>query len=216
MNNLHLKFIFLFLLFSQISFSQTAKEWLEKGKNAYNNERYESAIEYCTKAIELNYSLLAGAYSNRGNAKNCLGKYKDAIIDLDKAIELEPKFAMPYNNKGYSLIKLDKRTKAIACFNKAILLDPNYIEAYYNRGNYKNIIGQYDSAIIDFSKAISLAPNCVAAYQNRGLSKFSLRKYKEAIADFKEVLRYDPHNFAVKVAIEMANTELDEQQKQNK
>ena len=42
------------------------------------------------------------AYSNRGNSKNDLGLYKEAIEDYNKALKINPNFADAYYNRGNS------------------------------------------------------------------------------------------------------------------
>ena len=60
-----------------------------------------------------------------------------AIADLDKALELDPKFALAYMNRGNAKIELKQYTEAIADYDKAIELEPNFAPAYTNRGNAK-------------------------------------------------------------------------------
>lgn len=123
--------------------------------------------------------------------------YRD-IADLDRALELDPKFAMTYyfralyhNAELYN--KAKDMDKAIADYNKAIELSPEFMPAYFERGRvYFYDKQQYDMAIRDFSKAIELRPDAVIIYHQRG------RAYKEdnqldlAIADFKKAVSLNP------------------------
>ena len=59
----------------------TAKEYFEKGLEAGNNGNHKAAIEYFSKAIELEPKY-AEAYFNRGNAKFKLSNYTGAIEDF--------------------------------------------------------------------------------------------------------------------------------------
>ena len=124
MNNLQLKFIFLFLLFSQLGFSQTASEWFDKGYIATNNKQFESAIEYFDKAIELNpnYTL---AYFSRGFSKLNLMEFQEAIFDFDKTIQLTPNNALAYSLRGFCKLNLEKHKEAIADFKKVLSFEPN-------------------------------------------------------------------------------------------
>ena len=54
---------------------------------------------------------------------NHLEKYEEAIICLDKAIELDPHKADAWYNKGHALAELEKYEEAIICLDKAIELD---------------------------------------------------------------------------------------------
>jgi lipoprotein NlpI len=44
----------------------------------------------------------AGAFNNRGNVRNALGEYEQAIADFDTAIRLKPDFAAAYKNRSRS------------------------------------------------------------------------------------------------------------------
>ena len=57
-----------------------------------------------------------------------------AIELLDKAIKLDPSFAMAYGNRGNAYQDLKQYTRAIKDYNKAIELDPSLVKAYNNRG----------------------------------------------------------------------------------
>jgi tetratricopeptide (TPR) repeat protein len=52
------------------------------------------------------------------------GRYNEAIQACDKAIELDPKYAMPWNNKGGALFFLGRYDDAIQAYDKATKLDP--------------------------------------------------------------------------------------------
>jgi Flp pilus assembly protein TadD len=47
------------------------------------------------------------------------GKYNDTIKAFDKAIEIEPQYALAWYNKGVALKLLDRTTEADAAFAKA-------------------------------------------------------------------------------------------------
>ena len=53
------------------------------------------------------------AYCNRGNAKSNLGDKKEAIIDYDKAIEINPQYSSAYNNRGNAKDDLGDTKEAI-------------------------------------------------------------------------------------------------------
>ena len=63
------------------------------------------------------------AYSNRGLARYESGDYEGAIADFNKAIELNPEFALTYNKRGIVKCELEDYEGAISDFNQAIELD---------------------------------------------------------------------------------------------
>ena len=71
--------------------------------------------------------------SSRGVAKGRLNDYSDAIIDLNKAIEINPRYAEAYNDRGVAKRGLKDYDSAIADFDKAIEINPNYTKAIASR-----------------------------------------------------------------------------------
>ena len=70
-----------------------SQKWLElkeKGNAQFKNNNYTGAADYYTRGIQLNPSEPV-LYSNRATCMKLLGKYKEAINDYNKAIELNPK-----------------------------------------------------------------------------------------------------------------------------
>ena len=53
------------------------------------------------------------AYTNRGVAYVELGNFRQAISDYDRAIEINPEYAMAYNNRGIAYGKLGNHGQAI-------------------------------------------------------------------------------------------------------
>ncbi|MGA2783039.1 MAG: tetratricopeptide repeat protein [Smithella sp.] len=90
------------------------------------------------------------AYNIRGIEYSNLGNDRQAIEDLNRAIEIKPGYAEAYYNKGNVYIKLLGQYKiAIDNFNEAIRLKPDFTKAYGNRGvayfmQGDNLLGCYD------------------------------------------------------------------------
>ena len=99
------------------------------------------------------YSQTAEDYFKSAYDKDENGDYYGAISDLNKAIELNPDYAMAYLNRGFAKSNLKDHYGAISDYNKSIELDPDYPIAYNNRGLAKLILGQKYSGCLDLSKA---------------------------------------------------------------
>ncbi|MGB0525073.1 MAG: tetratricopeptide repeat protein [Flammeovirgaceae bacterium] len=186
---LHYLLLLVLLISPNLHAQTTAQEWFDKGEHS---DDYTEKVRCYTKAIELGYNPLYQAYHSRGFAKDDLGQYKEAILDYDKAIQLNPNHTNAYNNRGFAKRKLGRYKEAILDYNKAIQLNPNYANAYHNRGFAKRKLGKYKEAILDYDKAIQLSPNFENAYHNRGFAKRKLGKYKEAIQDYNKTIELNP------------------------
>ena len=135
----------------------------------------------------------AEVYYNRGVAKLELGEFAEALVDLNKAIQLKPDYAEAYHNRGVVKIRFNQPNEALVDLNKAIQLKPDYAEAYNSRGGAKIQLKQFNKAITDFDKAIRINPNYAGAYSNRGGANLILGEYAEALIDLNEVIRLQPN-----------------------
>src|SRR5512136_1353274 len=71
---------------------------------------------------------------SKGNALFNQSNYNESIQAYDKAIELNPQFALYWNGKGNSLNAQNKRDEAIQAYDKAIEIDPQYAMPWTNKG----------------------------------------------------------------------------------
>jgi tetratricopeptide (TPR) repeat protein len=98
------------------------------------------------------------------------GKYsnpRQALVYLNKAIELDPNSAPAYVSRSAAHVDLGNYQQAIADCNEAIRIDPSFALAYNNRGVAYDHLGLYDHALEDFNQAVRLDPNLSLASKNR-------------------------------------------------
>ena len=96
-------------------------------------------------------------HDERGTVLALAGLYKQAITEFNKAVELDPEYAMVYNNRGNAYWNKGNFDRAIADYDKAIKLDPEYAEAYSNRGFVYYLKGELTKAISDLEKCLELS-----------------------------------------------------------
>jgi tetratricopeptide (TPR) repeat protein len=117
-------------------------------------------------------------YRQRGKLFHNLHEYGKAIVDYNKAIELNSNDSKAYIDRGLVKNELEDFKGAILDYNKAIQLKPNESMAYSFRGIAKAIIKDFKGAILDFNKSIELNPNESLVYYVRGLAKAIMKDYK--------------------------------------
>ncbi len=126
-------------------------------------------------------------YFLRGNAYLDAGRFRDAISDYTKALELSPFDAACYNNRGIARRYMEDFDTAIDDYDRALSIDPEYRDAYTNRGVAYADKGKLALAIHDFNRAIELDPEFWFTYGQRGLALWALGKREEAEADYAMV-----------------------------
>ncbi len=133
------------------------------------------------------------AYNNRGSAYNLLGKYDEAIADLDKAIQLSKESAVSYFNRGTAYEHLGQYEKAIEDYTEALRIQPDFAIGYVDRGALFCRMGEYDMAYNDLTRALKLNPNLAETYYNLGVLFFQLKNYGLAVEQYEHALKLDPY-----------------------
>lgn len=129
---------------------------------------------------------------NRGIEKATNGDLDGAIVDFDRAMELNPKDDAPYYNRAQARRLKNDTTGAIADYTTAIELGSTNPAAYNNRGNARAETNDRDGAIADYTRAIELKPDYARAYYNRAVTRKDKGDASGAAADFKRAGELDP------------------------
>jgi tetratricopeptide (TPR) repeat protein len=111
-------------------------------------------------------------------------QYDEAVLEYQKAIKLNPKYAAAHVGLGIVLEDRHKQDEAVVEYQKAIKLDPKHAAAYYNLGKARYFQHKYDDAILEYQKAIKLNPKYASAYYWWGLALSEKGKPDEAKEKF--------------------------------
>ena len=171
-------------------------------------EKYalETTIEsefgvYAKEQLEIKYpmfqeigveTLLSITYNWCGVTLRAMGRYKEALESLDKAIELNLKDAEIWYNRGITLHAMRRYDEALESYNKAIELNPNFVKAWNNKGFTLYSMGRYKEALESYNKAIELNPEKVGAWYNKGKTLYAMRRYKEALESYNKAIELNP------------------------
>lgn len=121
-------------------------------------------------------------------------EYTEALINLNKAIELDQNYARAYYVRANIKESFDDRHGAMKDYNIALEKNPKFADAFFARGNVKMKLQDYYGAIADFSSAIAINENYIEAYFNRGKAKQYLQAYEDAINDCTKIIQINPKN----------------------
>jgi len=128
-------------------------------------------------------------YISRGNELYDKGDYEGALLNYDRAIQLEPDFGGAYLNRGNARSDLGDNQGAFADFNQALKINPNDADAYIVRGLARQQLGDSQGALADFNQALKINPNDAKAYIGRGLARKQLGDKQGAIEDLKKAAK---------------------------
>ncbi len=112
--------------------------------------------------------------------------YDEAIVEVTKAIELNPKDAKAYIFRGLVYSDKGNLDQALIEFNKAMEINPNDAEAYNHRGLVYYRKGNLDKALLGFNKAIEINPKYAQSYNNRSGLYFVKKDYDKSWLDINK------------------------------
>src|ERR1044072_3228851 len=92
----------------------------------------------------------------RGAALTELGRYPEALAELDKAVEADPDFALVWHELGYAAWKLGDRNRALLALAPAVRLEP-HTDTLKLRGQVLREAGRYQAAEVAFEGAAEAA-----------------------------------------------------------
>lgn len=175
------------ILFVLILFIQVNKAQNDRKQNSNENPPIFSV----SPPKKDNENEEAVKFRNLGIEYSVKFDFKNAILNLDKAIKIDPKFADAYNRRGVAYSGMKEPELAIADFTKALELDPKFEMALLNRGVEYMLKKDYKSAIKDFTQGIEInGENFLfysvrsKAYEESGQKDLAAEDYKK----FQEIL----------------------------
>ena len=119
-------------------------------------------------------------------------EFTEALLNLNKAIEMDANNSAAYFLRGNIKDAFDDRHGAMKDYNVAIEKNLKFSQAFFARGNVKMKLQDYYGAIDDYSAAIIINENYVEAYFNRGKAKQFLQAYEDAINDCTKIIQINP------------------------
>lgn len=120
------------------------------------------------------------------------GSLDEAILQAEKAVEINPYAAEPVANLGVLYEKKGLKAKAIDCYKKAISLKPTYARGYFNLGNLYMEDKLYNEAIFYFKKVMELDPFFTDVYINLGNMYEEQGETEKAIENYFQAIKINP------------------------
>ncbi|NFO13195.1 hypothetical protein FDB34_03010 [Clostridium botulinum] len=122
--------------------------------NLFFSGEYNKSIEKSNEIIS-EFPSSAKGYNIRGIAKSYNESFESGMKDIDKALELEPKYGYAVFNKALTYELYGKLDEALLWYNKNLEIE-NYIWTYYGIASIYGRRGDVQNTVKYLSKAIEL------------------------------------------------------------
>jgi Tfp pilus assembly protein PilF len=165
----------------------------DRAKTAAENKLYEEkAFEDFKIAIKSGTNR-ADVYESAGCIYGKRGDFKNALLCLNKSIQLKPRKGSAYFNRGITFGMLNRNDEAIKDYNMALIYYPQKAtEIITNRSNLFLTTGRFKEAIADFDYLISVDSKNFLFYYNRAVCRQQTKDLKGAVSDYQNALRLQP------------------------
>lgn len=125
------------------------------------------------------------------------GKYKNAIENINKSLEIKNDWEIPYFYRAVAHHALENFDEAMLDYTKALQINDKMTDAYYNRARItlsrKDIENpDINSAKDDLEKALELDPNFIDALYAMAAAQKKLGNYTLAIEYLERLLKLEP------------------------
>lgn len=153
----------------------TSNTALEEIKKQHFNDNYQKCIDLCDEVLAMEPFHLPSLYY-KIDCLISLEDYGEALIWVDKALQIKPDLEEVFSHKGRCLAKLEKYDEAIGWFDRALKFTPEDYMIFQLKAFCFKKLGKIDDAIINFEKALAKCPQESIYYgpTNYGSSMFEI------------------------------------------
>ncbi len=164
---------------------------LAQAKTLISQNKYHEALSLLNRVIDAD-NKNTEAFNARGVVYFELKDLTNALLDYDKAIELNPDPYRPFYNRALLKMAQGNADGSLKDFAEAIKRQSDNAEIYVSRGQLLAALNQTDAALLDFREAIKYDTHNAAAWYNQGNLQFKQELFEQAVASFQVATKSDP------------------------
>jgi tetratricopeptide (TPR) repeat protein len=128
----------------------------------------------------------------RGEDWRRRGNLTEALAAYDRALNMDPNFALAWSRRGDVLVQLARYREAVDSYNGSLSINPYDEETRLRLALILGRLGQYKSAVVNYDKVLESNPEDALAWHNRGIRLLQLKRSKLALNSLNKALRYNP------------------------
>jgi len=131
-------------------------------------------------------SMRAGNYMSKGDTTN-------ALLDIEKAIQISPKDANMFLSRGKIRSKMLNHEGAEQDFTLAITLNPGLNEAFMLRSIERRYLKKYESAFRDIKTVLDREPANAKLHMSLGNLFIEVKNYAYADSSYSQAIKLQPN-----------------------
>lgn len=120
-------------------------------------------------------------------------RYEQAILNFNRAVDLQPDFAEAYRMRGRAYVAQSNSDLAIRDFSRVAELRVSDASVLTERGFARLDKKDYANAIADADRAIALDPKLARAYNLRATARRAAGDPRKAVEDFTKAVELAPN-----------------------
>lgn len=165
---------------------------------------WQQAFDFCDQSITVgkfsDEIAESKALNLRGTFHFLMGRVEDAILDIEKSLELDGENINTIIKRATLFMERGDVQKTNLQFERAETLSPNHVDLFYHRGQVRFLTGDFQGAVDDYTKSVESeaeGEQSVYVHIQMGVAKYKLGDIGGAERKFKEAKRLFPDNAEV-------------------
>jgi tetratricopeptide (TPR) repeat protein len=168
-----------------------ADSWYKDGVADSNAGKYESALGFLAKAVEMDPAD-PKKWSKQGETLARLTRYDEALESFDEALELNPQYMAAAGEKALTLAELDRREESLAALEMLVEHNAEDPLRFFWMGRVRERLGDLSEAAHAYRAYTALQPRWPEGWYKLGHVLMGLERYKEAVKAFDRALALNP------------------------
>ena len=150
----------------------------------------EKTLLYANKVVKISPTF--ANYNDLGSAHALFGLNKEAKLNWEKSLKINPRNFVAYYNLGAIFSTTKNYEEAIKFYQKAIEQKPDYLQAFFNLGTVYEILNKNIQAVEYYQKTLALNPNHMLAHFGLGNVLLKSNKPESALLEYKKAIKLNP------------------------
>lgn len=139
-------------------------------------------------AIQADVPTTSSGYVGRAKTFVNRGMRKEALLDYDKAVELDPNNVYAWANRGITRVQVGDLAGAKSDLTKAEAIDPAFVQNNIGRGMLADVERRPRDAVEAYTRALEQEPDTRYAIEHRAAAYASLGEAERALADLTSII----------------------------